>query len=364
MITKTKAKTKVVADPKILQRATNCLYGGAIGDALGGRYEFDRENLLHTDLQHYKSNLLPILGGGIWDLVPGQVTDDTEMAMALASSLLAEDKVDQEKIAQAYHRWYLSDPFDIGNATQNAVSKDNAQDMLAAARTFDKKCSRLHNDVNLSNGMLMRIAPLALMCVGIISEKEEGKDVGIGTEEVFSKIMELVRCDAELTHASPAALAFATAYVCLIAYGIRDGNINGGIHILDKYLARGDCYTCLQNGLDPQGRLAHAPTEKIGDARIAFQLAVRKACMVGEGSMTFPEAIISTVKLGGDTDTNAAIVGNLCGAVSSRAEDIPQTWKETLHSGVHGDKDRRSHHHKPNLLLLQLPRVAEYLLSC
>jgi ADP-ribosyl-[dinitrogen reductase] hydrolase len=339
---------------EMLKRATNCLYGAAIGDALGGRYEFDQEGLLANDLKTYDDkgkNLLPLLGGGVWRLAPGQVTDDTEMAMALASALI-EDPTDV-RIAQAYHEWYLSEPFDIGRATKNAVSKTNSKAMKDAALLFDRKCIKEHGEPNLSNGMLMRLAPMGILCSTIL-----------GSHDSWQLIQHLVSQDTSLTHGSQEALGYSTAYVVLLAFAIKDGTLQSGIDFLRKNSnIIGDWSHVLAEGLRPGARLAHAPTELIGDVRIAFQLAVRKASMVEAGTMLFSEALISTVSLGGDCDTNCAIVGALCGAVLPLDSKIPKIWTDAISNVIGYDAYDRASQHLPNQLIKQLPQVAELLLE-
>lgn len=360
----------------VIRRAINCLYGGAIGDALGARYEFDSEDLLTKDLSNYvkEGELLPLLGEGIWGLYPGQVTDDTEMAMALANSLLVNkdlSKVDSD-IARGYHNWYLSDPFDIGRATKNALSQLNqkdsnekiAEDMRLSARLFDKKCIKDFKEPNLSNGMLMRIGPLALLCTGILTELDD-----LNQKTTYQLIKEIVRQDTSLTHASEEALNYSTIYVILLAFAIKDGTLKSGLDFLNEFGEPkvGDAWQRLSDGLKPNGKLAHDPTDRIGDVRIAFQLAIRKALMVESRQMSFPEALISTIKLGGDTDTNAAIVGYLCGALLPKGERVYKKWVDTLENAVRPNADpdcmNRIRRHKPNLLLGRLPELAVSLLG-
>ena len=69
-------------------------------------------------------------GGGTFDTYPGQVTDDSEMALHLLESLLqydpevpmdeSIDKISLE-IAAQYIKWVDSNPFDIGNTTIGGI---------------------------------------------------------------------------------------------------------------------------------------------------------------------------------------------------------------------------------------------------
>ena len=61
-------------------------------------------------------------GGGVFDLAPGQFTDDGEMTMALVNALAENNGVyDQDAVARSYSDWADSKPFDMGNATSSAL---------------------------------------------------------------------------------------------------------------------------------------------------------------------------------------------------------------------------------------------------
>ncbi len=60
----------------MLERAAGCLYGQAIGDALGCRYEFRSAAVTAAAIagdRRAADGFLPILGGGPFGLKAGQV---------------------------------------------------------------------------------------------------------------------------------------------------------------------------------------------------------------------------------------------------------------------------------------------------
>jgi ADP-ribosylglycohydrolase len=274
-------------------------------------------------------------GGGYWKLAPGQTTDDGETTLTLAYAIMKGGSVDQESIAKAYRGWCGSDPFDIGQTTRNSFSEKTTALMLKASQELDAASLVHYKDHAMSNGMLMRISPIGIVVAGYMMGKRVLGDAD------YQVIVEMVKKDTYLTHHSENALAYAVAYVVLLAHCIVHGNMVKGIQFLDQYHDKkaGDWEAILKNGLDDRAKLAHNPKEKIGDSRIAFQLAVRKADLVSRFNdhlgksriMDFSEAIVSTVKLGGDTDTNACIVGALCGAVTGFSE-IPDPWTNSISS--------------------------------
>ena len=58
-------------------------------------------------------------GGGVWGVGPGQVTDDSELAICLARALRHHHPkpgvpLPREAVAVSYAEWLRSPPFDIG----------------------------------------------------------------------------------------------------------------------------------------------------------------------------------------------------------------------------------------------------------
>ena len=103
-------------------RFQGCLLGLAAGDALGTTLEFMRPGSF--------TPIDDIVGGGPFDLAPGEWTDDTSMALCLAESLIQKagfDPIDQlERYVRWYRTGYLSSNgrcFDIGITTSGALHR-------------------------------------------------------------------------------------------------------------------------------------------------------------------------------------------------------------------------------------------------
>lgn len=351
-------------------RASGALLGGLIGDAFGGRYEFMPEyrNQLANDRLYSANNdgVITMFGGGVWNLTPGQITDDSEIALTLAQSILDKKCFNQEYVAKKYNEWYLSDPFDIGSTTKNSFCRTDLDHMIHASKLFNDK-SRKDNGTNaLSNGCLMRISPLCIWTAGFIESSIQKilspfNDSNLSITSMLYHMrlehkqklrllleycVDIMSQDTILTHNSDEAISFCAFFLMLSVSGILTGRLDEGfewIKIMNQFLP--DCnnaYIITMNATKPDAKLVHAPTENIGDLRIAFQLAIRKALMCQKNSMTFTEAIISTVNLGGDTDTNACIVGIMCGSVLG-AGKFPTEWIKSVINA----KPIRYHEHKP-----------------
>ena len=159
-------------------RFRGCLLGLAAGDALGTTLEFKRPGSFQpTD---------DMVGGGPFDLEPGQWTDDTSMALCLAVSLIECGGFDPEDQMGRYVRWwregYLSctdgPAFDIGSTVKDALSRFERTGNPYAGST---------NPNSAGNGSLMRLAPAPMYFVGdameAIDRSADSSRTTHGTEE-------------------------------------------------------------------------------------------------------------------------------------------------------------------------------------
>ncbi len=137
-------------------RYRGCLLGLAVGDALGTTLEFSPPGTFDP--------IDDMLGGGPFDLKPGQWTDDTSMALCLAESLVECDGFDPTDQMRRYVRWwregYMSstgDCFDIGNTVRAALAQFEQTGDPYAGSTDPRSAG---------NGSIMRLAPVALFSAG------------------------------------------------------------------------------------------------------------------------------------------------------------------------------------------------------
>lgn len=143
---------RMAAAPTMLDRQRGALIGLAVGDALGAAVEF-----------RPPGSFEPVTGyraGGPHRLKPGEWTDDTSMALALADSIgqVGWDLNDQ---ARRYVEWWKDGKysvigwcFDIGITTQAALqSFSDGQN----ARTSGDRSERASG-----NGSIMRLAPVPI----------------------------------------------------------------------------------------------------------------------------------------------------------------------------------------------------------
>ena len=280
------------ANPVLLSRAQGVLLGQLAGDALGSAVEFKSGA---TIARRYPDGVRQLSDGGTWNLIAGQPTDDSEMALALARSLVKERAFEHKAVAASYVAWRNSRPFDIGGTTSSGIAA------LAAGRAA-------HSD-SQSNGALMRVSPIGIFAAG-------------NPERAAL----LAREDALLTHPSKICQAASAAYAAAIAVGVAGGNTTAmwqAAHVNAGSEAASDVI---------RTRLEEAHRGPPGDyqSQMGWVLtAFHNAFYWLLSGASLEHAVVSTVSAGGDTDTNAAVCGALLGALQGR-DAVPLQWRNAV----------------------------------
>jgi ADP-ribosyl-[dinitrogen reductase] hydrolase len=98
----------------ILNRALGAYLGFACGDALGATVEF----MTPKRIQHRYGVHKDMIGGGWLALDAGQVTDDTQMSLALGQAIIDHQGWHIEAVADNFVAWLESNPPDTGNTSR------------------------------------------------------------------------------------------------------------------------------------------------------------------------------------------------------------------------------------------------------
>ena len=160
-------------DVEVLSRAEGCLLGQLAGDSLGSLVEFQSPSDIR---RRYPDGVRELADGGTWGTIAGQPTDDSEMALMLARTLVKHGKYDPEEARKAYVFWLNSNPFDCGSTVSAGLQGKP-------------------NPSSQANGALMRISPLGVFCWNCDLESTS----------------RFAQQDAALTHSHPICLQ-ANAY--------------------------------------------------------------------------------------------------------------------------------------------------------
>jgi ADP-ribosylglycohydrolase/fructose-1,6-bisphosphatase/inositol monophosphatase family enzyme len=316
-------KGEIAADAGRLSRAQGCLLGQVAGDSLGGLVEFRSASRIASDSPDGGPRRL--VDGGHWDLLAGQPTDDSEMALALARSIVDEGRYSAASALAAYGRWRSSGPFDVGSTVEAAL----------AGRP---------NPQSQANGALMRASPLGLLAHAVAEEDAAA----------------IARADAALTHVHPACGDASAAFVVAVAHAVREGDGPEAAWQAARSWARGrDADPLVVEALDAAREAAPVcDGAQAGWVRIALQNAFHELLHAGSAE----EGVVRTVRRGGDTDTNAAIAGALLGAVHGRP-GIPDQWRSmVLSCRPLGPRARRPR--PPQYWPVDVLEIAERLLLC
>lgn len=276
-------------DGAIIDRAEGCMLGQLAGDALGSLVEFRSPGEI---LRHYPDGVRVMADGGTFNTLAGQPTDDSEMALLLARSLVKRGRYDAEAVRKEYQWWVDSEPFDMGNTIYQAFH---------GKRSFTSE----------ANGAMMRISPLGIF--GAIH----------GLEEVARWAQE----DAALTHPHRLCVQANAIFAMAIAHAIRTGSKPEELYAaMLSWMQKMDIEQKLSDAIHRAADKKPADYVTLqGWVLIAFQNALYQLLHVS----SVEEGVVNTIMQGGDTDTNAAIAGALLGAVHGR-KTIPETWIMTM----------------------------------
>ncbi|HXT36548.1 MAG TPA: ADP-ribosylglycohydrolase family protein [Chloroflexota bacterium] len=292
-------------DDPIARRARGCLLGQFAGDALGSMVEFKSA----ADIRRLYPDGLRLIGTSpVWRTLPGQPTDDSELALALARSLVVVGDFEAEAVAGAYVDWLASIPFDVGNTIGHALgalsrARAKGGSLVQAARDAGPSTSE-------ANGALMRQSPLAIFGAALPS----------------AALDRHIRADTVLTHPHQVCQDASAAFAVALAAVIRDG-------LSGETAYEAACAWDREHGSSPTvtATLAAARTSppEFGRNSGHVLVALQNAFFQALHAAGFEEGVTATVMGGGDTDTNGAIAGALLGALHG-PDAIPPQWREAV----------------------------------
>jgi ADP-ribosylglycohydrolase/fructose-1,6-bisphosphatase/inositol monophosphatase family enzyme len=282
-------KGRAVRNAALLSRAQGCLLGQIAGDSLGSLVEFENGA---TIAERYPQGPRELADGGSWRTLAGQPTDDSEMALALARSIVARGRYEADAVLGAYRDWYRSGPFDIGQTTRAA---------LVGYRMGESQ----------ANGSLMRASPL-----GVFAHRLE-----------LDQAATLAREDSALTHPNRVPCDAAAVFVVAISHAIRHGDGPAAAYEAATSWARQS--EIAPSVVDALEAAREVPPVCDGENEGWVLIALQNAFFALLHAESLEEAVVETVRRGGDTDTNGAIAGALLGAVHGR-DAVPPQWRSMV----------------------------------
>lgn len=283
----------------VRDRFRGALLGLAIGDALGAPHEFVPRDAAPP--------ITGMHGGGKFELAPGMWTDDTSMALCLASSLIETGTFDMRDQLTRFLRWrdegYHSSTgrcFGIGRQTFWAL------DEFARSGSIARSATRTNAS---GNGSLMRLAPVAM---------------------AFAHDLELVSATSVAssltTHPAVECLEACSAYGRLVAGALQGWNksrILAECALFAENLSCPSVRAVLNGGFLNKSRAEIFSSGYVVDTMEASLWAFAH-------HESFEAGALAAVNLGNDSDTVGAVYGQLAGAFYGH-RGIPTAWSGTLH---------------------------------
>lgn len=272
----------------------NSIIGALVGDAAGATLEFYGSEIT----EDIARNAMTMPGGGNLRVGPGQITDDGELTLTLWNSLKdvnVKDEFPSINVIAGYRAWYESIPFDIGRTCSLAFDFNeecsNQQELLQ-----HKKRVYNFNRLSESNGALMRATAIATWFA------KSDLEAYIGAQYAME--------DASLSHPSRVCQEVNAIYVFTLINLLRGVSQRDAIKYTDEFINLNDFSDKVKEwyfveSLDITNMNAAI---NIGHCRWGFVLAFY---FLRNPNISYEDAIHMTLMKGGDTDTNAAIVGGM-----------------------------------------------------
>ncbi|MEJ2694082.1 MAG: ADP-ribosyl-[dinitrogen reductase] hydrolase [Candidatus Thiodiazotropha sp.] len=271
------------------ERALGAYIGLAVGDALGATTEF----LTPNEIQQQYGTHDSIRGGGWLKIKAGEVTDDTEMSLALGDSIIARGGVEAPAVAEAFSNWMRGKPIDIGNTVRRGIINYRSTGESAVPV----------NDYDAGNGACMRTLPIALLCCHASDEA----------------LCRASRLQAHTTHNNPVSDAGTETVLRMLIGLFGGGEKNELLALVERLVAEYPQYRFdKRRAVNPSGYIVHT-------LQVVFQSFFEKD--------DFESTLVDVVNRGGDADTTGAIAGMLAGARYG-LRSVPSRWTRKLNPKV------------------------------
>lgn len=368
----------------MIYNGCSTLIGASLGDSMGSYCEFTGPNEANYKAIWAETN-------PIFATARGQLTDDTEMATSMALGILeslnkfglgypqqSDFKFKTHFIAYYYLFWFLSNPFDIGNTTRNALDVTNLNKIMKEKYDDEiliskmKSNSESRNSSSLSNGFLMRHTPMTVFLYYYFEINAKNTEANYFKrcveekqyEDLFLFLYNFILGEIQLTHFNLECALAAVVYDFLILSILTNKNPKENVslnHLLSliefleallkstnkqiENLKIKQSIKKILNSLNDINQMTDFEKEseksellKVGVDNIGYYMhAMNLTLFIVKFLQNFSNIkefgiyrnIINFIcNKGGDTDTNCCIVGGVIGAIIG-IKDIETNYLET-----------------------------------
>lgn len=272
-----------------IERAQGALIGALLGDAIGTQVEFvDPAELACMSA----AELLQFQDFGPWHTLPGQPNEDGELLLLQIRMLVYQQSYAPAPALQAYHYWLKTDPFTVDPAFQQAlISGANDRDFGAQA--------------------LARLTPIALL----------------GVRYPLSQVATWAIEDTALTHSSLLCQQISGLYAMMLAAIVNEGlDADAVLTRIPQWAGELDADPIIQYAIEQAIFLPSTAELRRDFAALA---ALQNVLFQLHYAKSIGEALVDTMRLGGDTGTNCVIVAAVFGALAGLSA-LPTEWCERL----------------------------------
>lgn len=282
--------TNKITQAKMRDRAKGALWGLIVGDCLGSPFQFGPrvDDAMWKSITDGKEpgEPFPMLPCKMFDCPPGYWTDDGSMALCVMDSFVRNEKLVVKDVAETFHRWYRdgylsskTHAFDVGGATAQAIMRYAAQGTLKNG-----------TESTQGNGAVMRFAPTFFAAYAMTGNA--------------ARADALMHDIGDITHNSSVVRKDITTLADIFRSHLFKGRPT---HVYGDFGIGGDD---LPNG-------GWSVT------------TVKSACAYFHRYDSFTESLIDAVCAGGDSDTIAAVTGQIAGSYHGYSR-IPRQWIEAV----------------------------------
>lgn len=264
---------------QLMNRALGAYLGFACGDALGATVEF----MSPKQIQKRYGVHTEMIGGGWLGLEPGQVTDDTQMSLALGRAIINHQGWNLRAVADNFLTWLESDPPDVGNTCRRGILRYRDEGLLMGFPRED----------DAGNGACMRNLPVVLATLG-------------RPDYFVLWSLEQSRITHHNSLSDAATLALGRMTNALIHGQGFDACLLEAESLINQ---------CSEFAYNPY------PGKASGYIVDTAQTVLHHFF----NTDSFESCLIATVNQGGDADTTGALAGMLAGAKYG-LEQIPERW--------------------------------------
>lgn len=268
---------------KIAERFEGCIIGGAIGDAFGSAYE-------NTLEQKNDEEVFYLFGKAENKIPKWKITDDTQLTLATCEAIIENTELGVENFANKYLEYYKQKKISgIGASTLKALRE------LEIGGHWSQVGRK--GEYAAGNGAAMRIAPIAFL------EK-------ISREEI--------RDICSITHNNDEAYIGALCVVLSIQSAI-DGAWTGKENLIELIIDKIPDTKVRDRLIE----INEFPTNttllevgKLGNSGYvvdSIPLAIAAANNIGQ--LGIEKMFTTLIEIGGDTDTNCSIAGQIVGSL-------------------------------------------------